>query len=274
MQEPVGFIGLGNLGLPMATNLVNSGYSVRVYNRTPRKAEALVAQGAQLAGKPADAVTTGGIVATIVWDDAAVESIVRSEGFLEKLGRGGVHISMSTVSPDTSRKLADLHAQQGSILVEAPIFGVPQAASARQLSIPIAGPQKAKERIRPILEAMGGLNVFDFGEKVGSANLVKLVGNFMIASAVYTIRESLTMVERHGGDPEAVIDMLTQTLFDAPIYKSYGQLVIDKKDHQFTHNKIPLKDVGIFKETSQQVGSPIPVSSLLYDLLSSEQRQG
>ncbi|MDY8023921.1 NAD(P)-dependent oxidoreductase [Paenibacillus polymyxa] len=155
---------------------------------------------------------------------------------------------MSTLSPDTSRKLTALHAEHDSILVEAPIFGVPQAAVACQLSIPMAGPQKAKERMRPILEAMGGLNIFDFGEKVSAANQVKLVGNFMIASAVYTIREALTMVEKNGGDPKAVIDMLTQTLFNAPIYKRYGQIVVDKEDHLFTHNNIPLKDVGIFKK--------------------------
>jgi len=272
MTEKIGFIGLGNLGLPMASNLVNAGYPVVVYNRTASKAESLIAKGAHLATRPVDAVTTGGVVASIVWDDAAVESIVMSEGFLEKLGKGGVHISMSTISPDTSRKLVALHAEHGSILVEAPIFGVPQAAVARQLAIPMAGPQKAKERIRPILEAMGGLNIFDFGEEVGAANQVKLVGNFMIASAVYTIREGLMMVEKNGGDPKAVIDMLTQTLFDAPIYKRYGQMVVDKEDHLFTQNKIPLKDVGIFKKTSRQVESPIPVSSLLYDLLSSEQR--
>jgi 3-hydroxyisobutyrate dehydrogenase-like beta-hydroxyacid dehydrogenase len=273
MKDTIGFIGLGNLGLPMATNLLNTGYALRVYNRTASKAASLVAQGARLASRPVEAVTTGGIVVTILWDDASVESIVMSDGFLEQLGSEGIHVSMSTLSPDTSRKLAALHAEHGSILVEAPVFGVPQAAVARQLSVPMAGPQKAKERIRPILEAMGGLNIFDFGEEVGAANQVKLVGNFMIASAVYTIREALTMVEKNGGDPKAVIDMLTQTLFNAPIYKRYGQMVVDKEDHLFTQNKIPLKDVGIFKKTSQQVDSPVPMSSLLYDLLSSEQGQ-
>jgi 3-hydroxyisobutyrate dehydrogenase-like beta-hydroxyacid dehydrogenase len=273
MNDTIGFIGLGNLGLPMATNLLHAGYSLAVYNRTASKAASLVAQGARLASRPVEAVTAGGIVVTILWDDASVENTVMSDGFLKKLGTGGIHISMSTVSPDTSRKLAALHAEHGSMLVEAPIFGVPQAAIARQLSIPMAGPQKAKERIRPILEVMGGLNIFDFGEEVGAANQVKLVGNFMIASAVYTIREALTMVEKNGGDPKAVIDMLTQTLFNAPIYKRYGQIVVDKEDHLFTQNQIPMKDVGIFKKTAQQVDSPVPMSSLLYDLLSIEQRQ-
>jgi len=155
MSETIGFIGLGHLGLPMATNLLNAGYALRVYNRTASKAESLVAQGAQLAPRPVDAVTTGGIVATIVWDDTALESVVMSDGFLEQLGSGGIHLSMSTVSPETAKKLAALHAQHGSVYIEAPIFGRPEAAAAHQLWIPFAGPQSAKERVRPLLSAMG-----------------------------------------------------------------------------------------------------------------------
>lgn len=137
----------------------------------------------------------------------------------------------------------------------------------------MAGPQQAKDRVRPVLEAMGGLNIFDFGEKAGAANQVKLVGNFMITSAVYTIREALSMVEKSGGDPKPVMDMLTQTLFNAPIYKRYGQMAAENMDHLFTQSHIPLKDVGIFKQASQQAGAPAPLSNLLYDLLSSEHKQ-
>ena len=161
MSETIGFIGLGLLGLPLATNLLNAGYELRVYNRTASKAESLVAQGAQLVTRPVDAVTTGGIVATIVWDDAALESIVMSDGFLEQLGPGGIHLSMSTVLPETAKKLAALHAQHGSIYIEAPIFGRPEAAVAHQLWIPFAGPQSAKERVRPLLKAIGGQGLFD-----------------------------------------------------------------------------------------------------------------
>src|SRR5437588_373076 len=122
MSETIGFIGLGQLGLPLATNLLHAGYALRVYNRTASKAESLVAQGAQLALRPVDAVTTGGIVASIVWDDAALESVVMSDGFLEHLGSGGLHLSMSTVLPETAKKLAALHAHHGSIYIEPPIF--------------------------------------------------------------------------------------------------------------------------------------------------------
>jgi 3-hydroxyisobutyrate dehydrogenase-like beta-hydroxyacid dehydrogenase len=269
MSEMIGFIGLGHLGLPLATNLLNAGYPLRVYNRTASKAESLVAQGAQLATRPVEAVITGGIVATIVWDDAALESIVMSDGFLERLGPGGIHLSMSTMLPETAKKLAAIHAQHGSVYVEAPIFGRPEAAVARNLWIPFAGPQSAKERVRPLLEAMGGQGIFDFGEEVGAATLVKLVGNFLIVSAGYSLKEALSMAENNGVDPKAVVEMLTSTLLSAPIYQSYGKRIAEN-NAPFSQNAIPLKDIGLFKKTAQQVESPTPIASLLHDLLRSD----
>src|SRR6266567_9351267 len=254
MSETIGFIGLGHLGLPMATNLLNAGYSLRVHNRTASKAKSLVAQGAQLVTRPVDAVTSGEIVVTIVWDDAALESVVMSHGFLEQLGPGGIHLSMSTVLPETAKKLAAMHAQHGSVYIEAPIFGRPEAAVAQKLWIPFAGPQIAKERVRPLLKAMGGQGIVDFGEEVGAATLVKLVGNFLIVSAGQSLREALSMAENNEVDPKAVLDMLTTapTLFPAPIYQRHGKRIVeDTKAAPFRQSKIPLKDVGLFKKTAQ-----------------------
>ncbi len=272
MSETIGFIGLGHLGLPIATNLLNAGYSLLVYNRTASKAESLVAQGAQLVTRPVDVVMTGGIVVTILWDDAALESVVMSNGFLEQLGPNGIHLSMSTVLPETSKKLAGMHAQHGSVYIEAPIFGRPEAAVAQKLWIPFAGPQRAKERVRPFLKAMGGQGIFDFGEEVGAATIVKLVGNFLIFSAAYSLIEALSMAEKNGVDPKAVVDMLTQTLFPAPIYQNYGKMIAEKTvPFNQSEIQIPLKDVGLFKNTAQQVESPTPISSHLYDLLRSDE---
>ena len=130
MVETVGFIGLGALGAPVAANLLDAGYGLRVHNPTRAKADPLLGRGAEWADRPADAAPPGRIVATLLWDDASVEGVVRSEAFLERLG-DGVHVSMSTISPQASRALAALHARHGSQLVEAPIFGVPAAAVAR-----------------------------------------------------------------------------------------------------------------------------------------------
>src|SRR3954454_929851 len=133
MSEKVGFIGLGSMGRPIAEHLLKAGYGLRVYNRDKRKAEPLVAQGAELIEKPGDVPFPGGIVMTMLSDDAAVKSIVESEGFLDHLGRGGVHISMSTISPDTTSELTGIHKVNGTALVSSPVLINPTAAAGKQL---------------------------------------------------------------------------------------------------------------------------------------------
>jgi 3-hydroxyisobutyrate dehydrogenase-like beta-hydroxyacid dehydrogenase len=272
MNETIGFIGLGKLGQPVATNLLNAGYSLVVYNRTESKAEPLVARGAKLAPKPVDAITTGGIVVSLLWDDESLESIASNLDFLKKLGNGGIHISMSTVSPDTSKKLAALHAEHGSFYIDAPILGRPEAAVAKQLWIPYSGSKQAKKQIQPILKAMGAQDIFDFGEEVGAANLVKLVGNFLIISAGRSINEALTIVKKKGYEPKTVLDMLTSTLFPSPIYKSYGNRLAESNITSL-QNRIPLKDIGILKKVAQQVDSATPISNTLNELLKIETKE-
>jgi len=136
MSTSIGFVGLGNMGLPLATNLVKAGYKLRVYNRTTEKAQPLLEQGAELGNTPADVVQPGGIVVTMLANDQALEEVVLGEnGILEKLGADGIHVSMSTVSPVTVHKLAQEHEQRGSYYVAAPVFGRPDAAAAAKLWI-------------------------------------------------------------------------------------------------------------------------------------------
>ena len=269
MTETIGFIGLGALGAPIAANLIEAGYSLLVYNRTVSKADALVSRGARRVDRAAEAVNPGGIVVSLLWDDASVESVVTGDDFLERLGQGGVHVSMSTISPEASKALAAIHARHGAHFVEAPIFGRPEAAVAKKLWIPLAGPRAAKDRVRPVLEAMGGQGVYDFGEEIGAATTVKLVGNFLIISAARSMVEGLTLIEKNGFDPRPVVEMLTQTLFPAPIYQSYGRMIAEKTA-AFSQSDIPLKDLGIFKRTAERVASPTAISSVLLDILTEQ----
>ena len=266
MNETIGFLGLGKLGLPMAANLVDAGHSLIVHNRTASKAEPLVARGAKVGARPVDVVTRGGVVVSVLWDGAAVEEVVTSDGFLEKLG-DGVHVVMGTLLPASVAKLAALHAKHGSTYVEAPIFGRPEAATARKLWIPIAGPKAAKERVRPIIEAMGAQGIFDFGERVGAATIVKLIGNFWIISAVRSMGEGLAIAEKSGLDVQSVVDMLTQSLFPAPIYQSYGKMIADKTATSFSQSAIPVKDLGLFETTARDIHSPTPIARHLRELL-------
>lgn len=201
----------------------------------------------------------------MVSDDAALEEMVRSAGFLEHLGPGGIHLSMSTVAPATSQNLAQLHAHYGSHYVDAPVFGVPQAAAAKQLWICLAGPQAAKERVRPLLEALSQ-GIFDFGETVGAANMVKLGGNFISFAAAQALREVLRLAKKSGIDPLQIVEMFTQTLHPISIYQHFGkQLALDPD--RISRSWIAVKDVGLFEEMARQQESQAPLADLLHHLL-------
>lgn len=262
MKTAIGFLGLGNLGRPIVTNLIEAGYQVSVYNRDANKVEPFVALGAAHARRPADAVNPGGIVCSLLWDDASVEEVVQSDGFLSGLGPDGVHVSMTTMSPEGSKRLMAIHTEHGATMVEAPIFGRPEAAAARKLWIVTAGQAGAKDRIRPVLNDAGAQGVFDFGENGGSALAVKLIGNLLIISAGATIKEGLALARDMDVDPRSVVEMLTQTLFPAPIYQSYGALIASGTE-AFGASAIPAKDVGLFKAAAEDAGLPTPVAEML-----------
>jgi 3-hydroxyisobutyrate dehydrogenase-like beta-hydroxyacid dehydrogenase len=249
MKETIGFIGLGDLGLPIARNLLAAGYALKVYNRTASKAEPLVTRGAQQVFQPRDVLTRGGIVVSVVWDDAALESIVISEGFLEQLGPGGIHLSMSTIAPAAAQKLAAMHAEQECSYLEAPVFGRHEAAVARQLWICLAGPAVPKERVRPLLETTSQ-GIFDFGEHIGAASLVKISGNFLGAAAIQAMIEVLSLAKKSGNDPKKVIAENPEYFAD----RSRGP--------------IALKDITLFEETASQVDLQAPLAHLIHNVLS------
>jgi 3-hydroxyisobutyrate dehydrogenase-like beta-hydroxyacid dehydrogenase len=260
----IAFIGLGNMGLPMASNLLKAGHSLVVWNRTPEKAAALVKAGATQVQRPADAVESSGIVITMLADDAAVEQIVFGEGgFGEKLGAGGIHVSMSTISPETSKKLAQYHQSRGAAYVAAPVFGRPEAAAAKLLFILCAGPADAKQKIRPLLEAMGQ-KVFDIDEEPGHANIIKLSGNFMIMAAMEAMAEAFTLGEKHGVPREKTSEVLTQSLFQAPVYVNYGKLIASHA-YQPAGFKLSLgfKDANLVLREANNVLAPMPLAGLM-----------
>jgi 3-hydroxyisobutyrate dehydrogenase-like beta-hydroxyacid dehydrogenase len=266
MTSEIGFVGLGAMGEPMAANLAAAGYKLRVYNRTASKADALVAMGAMRVERPGDAAQTGGVAITMLADDAALEAVtLGANGLAERLGAGGIHISMSTVAPATTRRLAEYHAAQGNTIIAAPVFGRPDAAKAKRLWVLASGPAAQKTTIRPLLEAMGQA-VFDFGEEPGAANVAKLAGNFLIAANLEAMSEALAMAEKQGVERAAVADMLSKTLFACPIYVGYGKLIAEKR---FTpvgfRMPLGLKDVELTLRTAAEVTMALPMASLVRD---------
>jgi 3-hydroxyisobutyrate dehydrogenase-like beta-hydroxyacid dehydrogenase len=254
------------MGYSIASNLIRAGYKLRVYNRTLLKAEPLVSQGAALASHPAEVAEPGGIVVTVLADDRAVEAVaLRDRELDERLGPGGIHLSMSTISPATARKLAEQHAQRGVAYVAAPVFGRPEAAAAGKLWVCLSGPKEAKKRIRPIVDSFGQ-GSFDFGEDPGAANVVKLCGNFLIAAAIEAMAEAWTLAEKNGLDRVRVAEMLTKTLFACPIYQGYGERIAHQQYEPVGFRlALGLKDVDLCLQTATASQMPMPLGSLLHD---------
>jgi|SRR5579884_2158627 len=261
----VGFIGLGNMGLPMAANLLKAGHELTIYNRTADKAKSLVDQGARLAKRPA-AACKADVVFTMLADDGALEKIVfGDDGVLGGMSEGAIHISSSTISVALSDKLTAEHLKQGQQFVSAPVFGRPEAAAAAKLFVVAAGPADAVDRCMRLFEAIGQ-RTFRFGDKPSNANLVKVSGNFLIASTIETLGEVMALVAKGGLDQRQYLDFLTSTLFAAPIYKTYGGLVVERK---YTPAgflaPLGLKDVRLALAAGEQLRVPLPLGSLLRD---------
>jgi 3-hydroxyisobutyrate dehydrogenase-like beta-hydroxyacid dehydrogenase len=213
------------MGAAIAVNLLKAGHGLRVYNRTAAKAEPLVEKGATLAPKPADVAQPGGIVLTMVADDRALEDLCLPSGsFVERLGPGGIHVSLSTISPATSCSLAEHHAKHKVAYVASPVFGRPDAAAAKRLWVCTSGPAAGRQRVEPIQNAIGQ-GLFDFGEDPGAANVVKLCGNFMVAATIETLAEMLTLAEKGGVSKKAVAEMIGKF---SPLHAGYANQ-IDRK---------------------------------------------
>lgn len=229
MRESLGFVGLGNMGQPMARNLLKAGYHLRVYNRDARKAEALVAEGAQQCFNPGDVVMPGGIVITMISDDAALENVTLGvNGILEHLGPGGIHVVMSLISPAYARKMTDLHAQWDCTYLAAPVFGSPDKAATLKLWICLAGASQAKERVHPILDHLGQ-GTFDFGVDPALAYVVKICGNYLIASAMEDISKALDLANKNGLDRMTFVSMLTRSFFACSVYQDYGPMIAENR---------------------------------------------
>ncbi len=275
MSETIGFIGLGGMGSAMAANLLKAGFALKVYNRTHTRAKQLVDLGATQAHSLEDAADEGGIVITMLTNDVAVQNVAFGDaGFGPKLGTGGIHISMSTIAPETSRHLATLHNARQSYYVAAPVFGKPDAAAAQKLWIATSGPAEAKARVQPLLDAMSQ-GVYDFGDDPGSANVVKLTGNFMFGAAIEAMGEAFTLAQKNGISRTAVYDFFTQTLFACPVYKNYGKLI--SEEHYQPIGAIPSlirKDFGLILSEANSAAVPMPLASLVHDRLTAMVAKG
>lgn len=259
----IGFIGLGLMGRAMARHLIRGGHDVTVYNRTIGPAQELAKEGAT-AARNAEEACRGEVVFTMLADDAALKDVMIESGIVARLPKDTIHVCMATISVPMARELAKVHAAHGSAYVSAPCFGRPEAAVAAKLAIVAAGPQWAVTRVRPLFDLLGH-KVFVFGEEPSLANVVKISGNFYIASTIETLGEAFALVRKHGVSPGAYFDFISNT-FECYLNRSYGSIIAEEKYSPAGFRlALGLKDVKLALATAEEVNVALPTASLIRD---------
>jgi 3-hydroxyisobutyrate dehydrogenase-like beta-hydroxyacid dehydrogenase len=261
----IGFIGLGRMGAAMAANLVKAGHDVSVFNRSPGKGSSLVKLGAHEAADVAGACGGDAVITMLADDDAAFNIALGPGGLIENLPKGAIHVSMSTISVALSKRLTQAHAKAGQRYAAAPVFGRPDAAAAAKLFIVAAGDAATIDVCQPLFRAMGQ-QTFPIGTEPSASNLVKLSGNFLMASAIEALGEAVALIGKAGIDRHAYIELLTSSIFNSPVYKIYGGLIAQGKFEPAAF-AAPLgyKDIRLALAAAERLRVPMPLGSLLHD---------
>jgi 3-hydroxyisobutyrate dehydrogenase-like beta-hydroxyacid dehydrogenase len=275
-SDTIGFIGTGNMGSPMARRLLDAGFPISVHDHEHARAESLAAAGATVAESISGAVNPGGIVISMVTDDAALQQIALDRGgILDALGPEGIHVSMSTVSPDLSAQLAERYRAHGSHYLAAPVLGRPNVAAAGGLSVLIAGDDSAKQRVRQPLQAIGA-RIHDFGPNPEAASSAKVAINFLILAGIEALAEAGGLADRAGVDRQELIHAAVESgLFGGAVYNGYGAMIAE---HRYSpalfRVALGLKDATLAEQLAEEVGAELPIASLARTHLQAAQRAG
>jgi 3-hydroxyisobutyrate dehydrogenase-like beta-hydroxyacid dehydrogenase len=271
VQGDVGFVGLGHMGMAMAANLAAAGHRVIGYVRRPERIGKLIALGLRPTTDIADLFDCE-VVISMLPDDTAVRDVVLGrkelglDGLAMGLMPGAIHLSMSTISTATAAHLASEHARYGQGYVAAPVFGNPDAATARQLFIVAAGVPVDIERCRPLLDSLGQ-RTFVIGHDPAHANLVKLIGNMLTATTLEMLGEAIALVRKRGLDPKPFVDILTNTMFSGRVHRIYGDRIVAERYAPGFALPLALKDVRLALAEAEKAAVPMPSVSVVRDRL-------
>jgi 3-hydroxyisobutyrate dehydrogenase-like beta-hydroxyacid dehydrogenase len=265
----LGFIGLGNLGTPIAENLLQKNHSLHVYNRTASKAQPLANKGAVVCTSVKELAEMCDIVFSVVSDDAALNHITQGEeGIASNLKAGGIHVSVSTILPATAKHLLEIHQQYNNHYIASPVMGRPEAARAKKLNFLVSGDSSAIAIIKPFLQDAGGARVSEFGENVEAANVAKLCTNFLIVAAIESMAEGINLAKKSNLDPQQWFDMITQTIFNAPIYINYGNILLKEAFQPAGFSlRLGFKDVNLVVEQAAETNAQMPAAELMQQRL-------
>ncbi|MEW6390376.1 MAG: NAD(P)-dependent oxidoreductase [Pseudomonadota bacterium] len=257
----VSMIGLGAMGAAMVRNLLAKGVKVTVWNRSRAIVDALAAEGATPAAD-VDEAFKADIVLSMLAHDQAVKDVLLDSGVLARARKGVVHVNLATISTALAGELAALHAELGLGYVASPVFGRPPVAQAGGLNVLAAGAPDAVATAMPVLEMLAA-KVWPLGEDPVRANALKLAGNFMIVSAIESMGEAVALGEAYGVPAPELLDMLSSTLFAAPIYKIYGAMIAERRySPPGFAAELGLKDVRLVLDAAEAKGLSMPQADL------------
>jgi 3-hydroxyisobutyrate dehydrogenase-like beta-hydroxyacid dehydrogenase len=274
LASSIGFVGVGHMGGKIAVNIAaDKKCRILAFDRDSDVLSSVVtsSDGSVVASDMSEIASDCDLVFSMLPNDAAVSAV--SSELLSHGKKGLIHVSCSTVSPNTSRRLAKEYRDEGKTFIASPVFARPDGIAKKQAVWMISGDESGRKVAADHLESGG--RVVDYGDDTGAANIVKLCGNFLIASTIESISESMALAEKHGVQREGVMDLLSSTIFDCLIYKGYGDRV-SRRDHRpggFSL-ELGLKDVKLVQETAQDAGVPMPFLSTLVDRFTSAKANG
>lgn len=262
----LGFVGLGQMGAAMARRLLDAGHSVRGYNRTPAKAEGLVAQGLRPVGSPRAAAEGAEAVFSMVTDPDAVRTIGDGpDGIVAGLTRGAVWVECSTVSPDAAKALAPAVEARGAAILDAPVSGSPVTVQAGQLSFMVGGDPAALERVRPYLLAIGP-TVTHLGP-LGLGASMKLAINLTLGVQMLAFSEAVALAEKAGVGRERAVEALLRSVAASPMLKYRGPFVLEMPGRGYSDVAMMQKDLRLALALAQALGVPLPTAAATQEML-------
>ncbi|NUT37928.1 MAG: NAD(P)-dependent oxidoreductase [Hamadaea sp.] len=258
----IAVIGLGAMGRPMARNLVQAGQDVVVWNRSEGPADELVAVGARSAASVAEAMQAP-VVFSVLSDDQAVAETFLDSGVLAQTPDGTVHVNLATVSTGLARRAGAAHAEHGVGYVAAPVFGRAPVAEAGALNVLAAGEPALLDRVQPFFDVIGS-RTWRLGDRPEQANTVKILGNYLIACAIQSLGEAVSLAEAAGVDSGQLVELLTSTLFPGVVYTGYGSMIAERRYQPagFT-TALGRKDLHLALDAATEQSIPLPIGQLL-----------
>jgi len=265
-MKKIGFIGIGLMGLPMAKNLLKAGYSLKAFNRSQKKAEALKEFGAEIATSIDDVVSNSDVVITMLTDDMAINEVMDSSNFLENLKSNTTVIDMSSVKPTTATKYGNNLKSKNIKYLDAPVSGGTIGAEEASLAIMVGGEQDVFNEALDVLKAMGNPTLVG---PVGSGQVSKLANQIIVGLTIGAVAEAITLCEKAGANPNKMIKALSGGWADSKILQTHGKRMIDKDFTPKGRTSVHLKDMNNILECANSHNTHLPISNLVKEMYKS-----